>query len=168
MTALIGLSVVAATGYFAWHALYGGPPRYCQLSGRMIHPGMRTVIEVNGKTLNACCARCALTYAAQTGKTVRILQVTDFATGRLISASGAFFVDGSRMEVCSLPRSRRGNDFGPYWRLFDRCAPSLIAFASEDRARAFMAHYGGALKHLDQLIHETQSNALLSGDTKHE
>lgn len=149
---VLALVVGAAAG--AWYALRGRPPAFCEIDDRPIHGNMHTLVQVDGKRLHACCARCPLTLVSQAHRRVQILEVTDYVSGRRLSAGDAFYVEGSRVEVCSTPRVSREEGAGPYVRLFDRCAPSLLAFAREDQARQFMAEYGGSLKRLDELMRE--------------
>jgi hypothetical protein len=149
---VIAFVVGAATG--AWYILEIRSPAFCELSGRPIHLNMATVAELDGKRIHTCCARCALVVSEQLQKPVRIIEVTDFATGKRLRAKDAFFVDGSQVQVCSTPRLEVDASRTPYLRLFDRCGPSLLAFAREDVARDFIAQHGGKLRHLDQLMQE--------------
>ena len=159
--ALIGLGLVGATivgGLYVWRVQR---PAFCQLSGRPIHGNMHVLVQANGKKLHACCPRCPLTLAAQEGKRVRLLEVTDYVTGRALAPSEAYFVDGSRVEVCTAPRLKLDETRTAYVRLFDRCSPSLLAFAREDQARDFIANSGGSLKRLEDLRREAAPLATL-------
>lgn len=165
-TAGLGLFVLAMTG--AWYLLAGRPPQYCQLSGRPIHPNMRTVVVVNGKRLYACCTRCALTEERQTGKRIAIVGVTDYLSGRGIEADKAYFVDGSQVEPCSVPAANREEGRTPYVRAFDRCSPSLIAFDKESDARAFVAQHGGTVTRLSDLERELETGSEPKEETPHD
>ncbi len=151
---VVALAAVVAVGVGAWYALYSRPPAFCELSGRPIHGNMHTLVTDNRKTRHACCARCPLTLANQTGRQVEILEVTDYVTGRALAPSEAYFVDGSRVEICTAPRLKLDETRTAYVRLFDRCSPSLLAFAREDQARDFIANSGGSLKRLEDLMRE--------------
>ena len=152
----VALVIVALGG--AWYLTHERRPEYCQLSGRLIQPHMLTVVRVKGKKLYTCCARCALTYQGQTGIRTEVLEVTDFASGRLIDARKAWFVDGSGVEPCCSPALNREEGHTPYVRLFDRCSPSLLAFASQDQAKAFIEKNGGALTTLNELESKLKSS----------
>ena len=154
LAAFLGLGLVGIVVVGGWFVLSERTPAFCELSGRPIHGNMHTLVRVNGKTWHACCAQCALTLARQTDDRVEILQVTGYASGRHLPAAEAYYVEGSRVEVCSLPRLRADESRTPYMRLFDRCSPSLLAFARKDEARAFIAEYGGRLKQLDELMQD--------------
>jgi hypothetical protein len=161
---IIGLVVAFAALGSAWYLTHERPPQYCQLSGRLIHPHMLTVVKVNGKRLYACCARCALTYERQTGIHAEVLQVTDYISGRRIDARKAWFVDGSRAEPCSSPAMKPDAGGAPYMRMFDRCSPSLIAFSRQDQALNFIGGNGGKLATLNDL--EIQARSESHGVTK--
>lgn len=151
---IIALAFVAGAAVGAWYALRERPPAFCEIDNRPIHGNMQTLVKVNGKRLHACCARCPLTLLSQEGVRVEILEVTDYLSGGRLAADEAYYVEGSRIEVCSGPRLSREEGVTPFARLFDRCVPSLLAFEREDQARAFLAENGGRLKRLKELMRE--------------
>ena len=154
-TGVIALVLVATLAAVGWYFLLERPPEICELSGRVVHANMRTVVRIDGRTYHTCCPRCALTVARQTGDEVEFLSVTDNITRDPLDPSEAFFVNGSRVQFCHAPRIKLDEARTPYVQLFDRCGPSLIAFASAEDAREFIAENGGSLKRLDPLIRET-------------
>ncbi len=155
----IALVVVVALAATGWYLLWERPPQICELSGRVIHENMRTVVKIDGKTYHACCSRCPLTVGQQTGGTVEFISVTDYVSRQKLDPSAAYFVDGSRVQVCSAPRLKMDEARTPYLRLFDRCNPSLLAFARAEEARAFIAKNGGSLKRLNELMRETAAQS---------
>ncbi len=118
---------------------------------------MLTRIKVDGEHLFACCARCGLTLAERTNRQIEILEVTDYVSGRPLLADEAYFVEGSQVEVCSTPRLKLDETRTVYFRFFDRCSPSLLAFAREDEAREFIRNHGGRLKRLGELVREARA-----------
>lgn len=152
--AVVAVGVIAAAGFGAWYALYSQPPAFCEISGRPMHSTMITRVKIDGKTLYTCCARCPLTLAAQEHKRVEILEVTDYASGQRLRADQAYFVDGSAVHMCSTPRMKFDEARTPYVRLFDRCEPSLLAFARRDQADEFAGQYGGTVKQLPELLRQ--------------
>jgi len=92
--------------------------------------------------------------AVQEHRRIEILQVTDYASGHRLRAGEAYFVDGSQVEVCTAPRLKFDESRTPYVRLFDRCGPSLLAFAREEEAREFIRQHGGSLKSLEEVMRE--------------
>lgn len=154
---IIGLGLIVAVLGGGWYLTHERPPEYCDLSGRPIHPHMLTVVRVKGKKLYSCCARCALTYQEQTGVHVDVVQVTDYVSGRLIDARTAYFANGSHVEPDCTSGVAREEGRTPYVRMFDRCSPSLVAFARQDQAQAFIAKNGGRLTTLNELENEAKS-----------
>lgn len=161
IAASVGLTLVVAALAIGWYFSHDEPPEYCQLSGRMIHPHMLTVVTIDGKRRYACCARCALTYQEQTRIRTKILSVTDYISGRSIDAQKAYFVNGSHIEPCAAPAVNREEGRTPYVRLFDRCLPSLLAFTSKKQAEDFTARNGGKVTTLEDL--EKQINSSVRG-----
>lgn len=155
---IVLLALVAGALAGGWFMAYRQPPAFCQISGRPIQANMLTRVKVDGKLLYACCARCPLTLAERTHQKVQILDVTDYATGKRLRAKDAFFVDGSSMEMCSGPRVRFDQYRMPYVRMFDRCSPSLMAFARKQDAQKFMSTYGGRIQKLDDLMRQAEAS----------
>lgn len=154
LSVIVLVGVVLGSAYALWYT----HPVVCEISGRPIHDNMHTVVEVDGKRMHACCPRCPLTLMAQLNEEARILSVRDFQTGETLAAEKAYFVSGSRIEVCTAPRMKIDDRGGVYVRAFDRCEPSLLAFAREKDARAFMAENGGTLQRLDELMREAEAS----------
>jgi hypothetical protein len=157
---IIALAVVIGALSAAWYLTHQRPPEYCQLSDRPIHPHMLTVVRVKDKKRYACCARCALTYQEQTGIPTDIVEVTDYISGRPLDATKAYFASGSRVEPCCPPPINREEGRMPYMRMFDRCSPSLLAFADRNEAQAFIAKNGGTLTTLSELENQAKSRGL--------
>lgn len=162
--AAVGLALVVGAILGGWYVLRRQAPTFCEISGRPIHGNMHTVARVNGERLHACCPRCPLTLANQAGQRVQLLEVTDFATGKRLRPADAYFVDGSQVHVCSGPRVRRDEASRPFVQLFDRCEPSLLAFADEQVARDFVTQNGGTVKRLDDLMQEVASPKPAAGE----
>lgn len=106
----------------------------------------------DGGVQKTCCPRCASHAVAEAGdRDVSRLFARDFATGREIDARAAVFVDGSDFEHCSVPKEDRSAPGCCRVLAYDRCLPSLIAFASPDDADRFMHEHGGTLRSFDDL-----------------
>jgi hypothetical protein len=166
--AVIALALVVGAAAGAWYELRGRPPEFCEISGRSIHSNMLTVVKVEGKTLHACCPRCPLTLAEQTHKKVELMEVTDYPSGRSLRAADAYFVNGSPVEMCSAPRMESDESRTPYMRTFDRCSPSVVAFAREDQARQFISQHGGKLERLQELVQESAAGQAPAGESSHD
>lgn len=158
--AVLGLCLALALGS-AWYLVRRNPrgvQGLCPFSGREIHPQTRAWVILGGRKYETCCVRCAIIEAQQTGKSLRILEVADFRTAKLLPPDEAWFVEASAVNLCMsmtpAAQSPAGHDV--YIRGFDRCAPSVLAFSSEQEARTFLAKNGGVLKRLDELERETK------------
>lgn len=150
--AVVALALIGTLAFGAWYVLYEKPPAFCELSGRPIHSNMLTRVRVDGEQLYTCCPRCPLHLATQAHKKIELLEVTDYRTARQLAAREAYYVDGSEIEVCSTPRMKLDESRTAYLRLFDRCGPSLLAFADKDEALEFITQYGGTLRRLDEVM----------------
>jgi hypothetical protein len=168
IAALLGIALLAVIAVGVWYELMGRAPAECQICGRPIHAAMKTVAEEDGRKLYACCPTCAITGADQTGRRVKLLRVTDFDTHKALDPAKAYYVEGSQVNMCSAPHMMPGEERVPYERTFDRCSPSMIAFASEDKARAFMAKNGGVLKRLGDLRGEEAIGPAAAGGHAHD
>jgi len=98
----------------------------------------------DGQTLHACCPHCGLLLLS-TQPNAALALVNDFIYGKIINACQAYFVIESRVSFC--------------------CEPSVLAFASEDDARAFQNGFGGtvldfaeARRHLIHVHHLPDEN----------
>ncbi len=126
----------------------------CVLSDRPIHARLAVRVAVEGGPHGeACCLRCAITYAEQNRKRVRILWVTDYPTGRRLDPRRATYVTGSDVNRCMGPpeqatAGRRETNM----IVWDRCSPSSIAFAKLEDAEAFQRVHGGRIQTFSEVI----------------
>ena len=97
----------------------------------------------DGKTVETCCPRCGMHYLESSKQQPRRLEATDFATGRWIEASTATFVSDSDVRGCATMETRRDAQGCCLIKGYDRCLPSLVAFADVSRAEAFRKEHGG-------------------------
>ena len=119
----------------------------CWVCQREITPNVRVTLSLDeGRKVHACCPRCALHYQSEGDRTVRHIAVSDHATGGSLSLESAYFVEGSDETPCLKHHHAMTGDGGaPMQVCYDRCMPSLIAFARRDAAQAFLEEHGGAL-----------------------
>jgi hypothetical protein len=128
----------------------------CRICRREIHVQASAVAELDGKPEPVCCVRCALTLAHQQGKPVRLLQVTDYVSRQLLSLNAAYYVEGSRVILCEKHEPLLGESKEAFQRVFDRCEPSLYAFARREEAESFAARNGGVVVRLEQVLKEVE------------
>ena len=150
---LLVVVLLALAGY--WF-LVRTQPDVCRICQRPIHAQARAVAEENGRREAVCCARCAFRQHEQKHVPIRLLEVTDYVSGRPLAPENAFYVEGSRIVLCARHEPLLDETKHPQEPVFDRCAPSLYAFAREEDARAFAAENGGAVRRLPELLEEME------------
>jgi hypothetical protein len=148
---VLALVVVAAiaTGALVWQGMRG--PEMCQVCQRPVHAHSRTVAMIGGKKEVFCCPACALSQGLQSGQAVKILELTDYQTSQKVDPSQAYIVRGSGVTPCLAHGTHLGADGRPMQMEFDRCSPSLLAFATHDSAAAFAQQFGGQVVRADEL-----------------
>ena len=158
---IIGLGAVIAALGGGWYLLSRKPAALCPFSGRGIHAQTRARVTLGGRKYETCCVRCAIVEAQQTGKPLRVQEVADFETGKLLIADKAWFVEGSTVNLCMsmAPGAESPGEHTVYLRGFDRCSPSVLAFSNERQARGFITQHGGVLKRLSDLERDIQPTA---------
>ena len=118
----------------------------CELCGRSECRNMTLVVtRADGSRQQTCCARCGARVYARDARPVASISVRDFDTAAPIDVESAVFVEGSDVHPCQgvvsvPPRDERGCCLKA---VYDRCEPSVVAFASADAARRFMELHGG-------------------------
>lgn len=137
------LIFAAGLGYAAWR-MAAGPP-VCRACGRAVHAEMRTVALLGGKREVFCCPSCARSAAAQAHRRIQFERLSDYLTGRPLDPAGAFTVTGSDVIPCVRTRQIIDREARAMPMEFDRCAPSIIAFADRNSAEQFAAQHGGAV-----------------------
>lgn len=128
----------------------------CQICQRHIQPRMRVLAEIGGKRRSVCCTHCAITEALQEKKPLRLLEVTDYATGRVIEPQSAWYVEGSRAEACEHKEFHLDETKHVQGAVFDRCAPATFAFARREDADAFVDQNGGVLRSFPEIMDEVR------------
>ena len=101
----------------------------------------------DGSTVKTCCPRCGMHYLHEHNPAVTAIEVRDFDSAKAIDARAALYVEGSDVHPCSTvhdggPKDERGCCLAP---VYDRCQPSVIAFAEPARAQAFAREHGGVV-----------------------
>jgi len=155
-TLLVSGLVVATLAVGGYWLLQRTAPDTCRICQRPIHAEARAVIEVDGKREPVCCARCALTLQQQEHRPVRLVEVTDYVSRQPLAPEAAYTVEGSRVILCERHEPLLDQTKHPYPRVFDRCVPSLYAFARREEAEAFAARNGGTVQRLPELLEEVE------------
>jgi hypothetical protein len=144
---IVGLAVIAfavLAGYLVWSGKVAGGKPICQVCHRELHDAAAFTIALeNGGRQRTCCPRCGLRVVILEGG--RAIDAVDFRTARKIPAADAIYLEGSDiMECCSATGFR--TEEGTYSDIhFDRCMPSLLAFARREDAEAVKKDHGGRI-----------------------
>jgi hypothetical protein len=143
---LAGLAIiclVALFGYLVWAGRIAGGKPVCKVCKR----GIRTetsfrIAQPDGSIQAVCCPRCGLAAVIQNGG--RALDAVDFTTKKRIGAAEAIYLEGSDIMECCTNNPGFRADAGAYEKIaYDRCMPSLIAFARREDAEIVQQKHGG-------------------------
>src|ERR1017187_6619374 len=129
--------VFLAAGYGGGGVYQRTQPEQSYACQRPIHAHSRTVATDKGGTRLFCCPACALSEQRQEGKTVRVRELTAFLSGAKLSPDDAYVVKGSDVNMCAQAHEMIDADKRPADVHYDRCAPSLLAFAKDREAIHF-------------------------------
>jgi hypothetical protein len=137
------LLVVVGASFAAYH-WEARAATTCQICGRIIPKQTAFQMDTPQGTLRACCPSCAMHFMLSHPDFVRKAMATDFTSGRMIPATSAYYDEGGDVQYCTLhqPPMERGPQ-GVSERVYDRCLPVLVAFASRDAAQDYRMHHGG-------------------------
>ena|SRR5215467_6587629 len=140
---MLGVLAASAIGFGGWRAFRSEETAECYACKRPIHDHSKTVAYADGRSRLFCCPACALSQREQSGKAVTITRLTSFLTGEPLTPEDALVVRGSDVNMCIRDRGIIDADKQPAALLFDRCAPSLYAFAQLSEASQFARQHGG-------------------------
>lgn len=154
--ALLVLGVTAGiAGPRVWRWWMAPPPGHCPICLRHEHKESLVKFQAAGEGITeVCCLSCALTYGRQTGKAITILHVTDHDNRQPLAPDMATFVVGSEVSPCTHAMAHVGPEAETYRVRWDRCLPSILAFASQKSAEGFRGEHGGRLRSLAELKQE--------------
>ncbi len=148
------LALAGGLAYYFWPA----QEQLCPVCERPIHRATSYFVTLeDGKTVELCCPRCGLRFQ-QNGGDVQSVQVTDYDSGKRLDPDEAVYVEGSSVHPCCTQEEIMKDQAGmEYERTWDRCLPSVIAFASRDAAVRFRAEHGGQVRTHHQILAEIQT-----------
>ncbi len=152
-TAAIVLLVVVAGSLFAgiW-LVHQRSEQLCGICSRHISPKAGVIAEVGGHRRHVCCAHCAVTEGLQEHKPVRLVEVTDYNSGRKLDPAQAWYVDGSRIVACEHDMTAMDEMKQVQQLSFDRCSPGTFAFATRADAEAFATANGGVVRTMNEML----------------
>jgi len=140
--ALAAVVIAMALGYAGWR-LRLSSGETCYACNRLVHSHSKTVALANGRSRLFCCPACALSQREQAGKAINITRLTAFLTGEPLSPDHAYLVEGSDVNTCATKRTMLETDKQHAELQYDRCSPSMLAFARRDEAAQFAREHGG-------------------------
>jgi hypothetical protein len=149
-TVVVILLMVIGVGYY--RVIQKHDKAFCGFCHRHVHANTRVVAEINGRRVEACCVRCAISEAYQEKKQLKLISVTDYVSATTIDPQKAFYVDGSRKVLCSHDEPMFDESKQMEHLAFDRCFPGTYAFARREDAEAFRRDNGGAVLQLAQMM----------------
>lgn len=122
-----------------------------------------TVTLADGKRVTTCCPKCGLLFAAQQQQPPRGMTASDLVTGTSLDAHAATYVIGSDVSHCATLETRRDAYGCCYVKNYDRCQPSVVAFAQRDEASKFQRTHGGQLITFAELVSKQTSQPINPG-----
>ncbi|MBI2822628.1 MAG: nitrous oxide reductase accessory protein NosL [Acidobacteria bacterium] len=146
---VILLAAGLGAGYLGWKAYV--TPQACDGCGRPLHAQTRTVALVGGEREVFCCPACALSEHRQTGKAVDIVELSDYETATPMAPGNSYVVRGSDENFCMHEHPLVEEHKGVIPMEFDRCAPSIMAFARKEAAEQFSREHGGTVLRFEDL-----------------
>jgi hypothetical protein len=147
---LAGVFVIFALAYAGWTTVAHADAGQCYACNRPIHAHSKTVALADGRSRLFCCPACALSQHQQVGKPIHVTQLTSFLTGKALSPDNAYVVKGSDVNMCERNKELLGPDKQTADLHYDRCAPSLLAFAQRHEAAQFTRQHGGEIMPFSQ------------------
>ncbi len=144
VAALVPAAIIAlGLAYTGVKTYRHSQPEQCFACSRPIHAHARTVAVTNGHARLFCCPACALSEQHQEGKPIRVSELTSYLTGAKLSPDDAYLVKGSDVNMCTHVHEPMNSDKRTADILYDRCSPSLLAFAKRSEAVQFSREHGG-------------------------
>lgn len=152
IAAIVLLTIVAGSLLAGTWIVRRRSEEVCAICSRHINAKAGVVAEIGTHRRHVCCAHCAVTEGLQEHKPVRLIEVTDYNSGRTLDPRTAWFVDGSRIVACEHDMSRMGDMKQMEQATFDRCSPGTFAFKTRAEADAFVAGNGGIVRNMDEML----------------
>ncbi|MFB3916161.1 MAG: hypothetical protein ACE14M_05500 [Terriglobales bacterium] len=146
------LVLLGAMGFGAYRLIRSRDEMVCGICERHINAQAGVIAEIGNRRRHVCCAHCAVTEGLQEHKPVRLIEVTDYNSGRKLDPARAWYVDGSRIVACTHDMTHTNEMKQVQRTTFDRCSPGTFAFASRAEAEAFAAKNGGAIRSLSEML----------------
>ena len=145
------LAIAGALIYVGWVTLDESAQLTCSVCGRPVHLASRVEGVAAGESLTFCCAACALRAKEQDVPDLTTTRLFDYHTGQALSPGAATMVVGSDVNLCMREHVLMDAQKEASELHFDRCSPSVLAFASKQAAERFRDEHGGSVKTFSEL-----------------
>ena len=153
----VAFLILVGVAVFGWFKVVAHPtPVTCAYCLRPLHANVKVTAEIDGKRADVCCPRCAITEANQEHKSVRLITVHDYSTGKAMSPDKAWYVEGSRVLACEHGAMHMDEMKDAQEMTYDRCSPGTLTFATQQEAADFTAANGGAVVSFEELMSEAK------------
>lgn len=141
----VALAAIALVSVLAYRHEVRPEEEFCKLCSRPLHAAVTYELDLkDGTHERTCCPRCAMHYQVSRPEWVDRGWATDLGSGKKIAADSAFYVEGGDVEYCTVGKHLvRKEPASVAERDFDRCLPTLVAFATRDEAEAYRSQHGG-------------------------
>jgi hypothetical protein len=143
------ICLAALLSYFVWSGRIAGGEPVCEVCKRVLHNETAFRIAGSDGSIRAvCCPRCGLAAVILNGG--QALDAVDFSTRKRIRAAEAIYLEGSDLMECCTNKAGFRSDAGTYEKMnYDRCMPSLLAFAKREDAEMVRQKHGGHILSLE-------------------
>jgi hypothetical protein len=144
-------AIAGALLYLGWATLNPSSHTTCSVCARPVHLASRVDGVAGDDSLTFCCAACALRAREQDAPSLEVTRVFDYVSGQEIDPSQASVVVGSEINLCMREHILMDDRKEASELHYDRCVPSVLAFASQQAAYEFRAEHGGVVKSFTDL-----------------
>jgi hypothetical protein len=129
----------------------------CPFCERMVHPATAFRIRVGDRIVLTCCPRCGMHAEVNQppGQAVKAggAWATDVNTGETVAAESAVYVEGGDVQYCTHGEAAMAREAqGVSVREYDRCLPTLVAFKTQQEAKAYQHQHGGRVLDFAQAL----------------
>ena len=155
----LALVAIVFVGVVAYRHEVRTPQETCKLCQRPIHAAVAYELDLkDGTREKTCCPRCAMHNQVAQGDQVRRALATDLVSGKMITADSATYVEGGDVIYCTAgEQHERREPQAVAERQFDRCLPTLVAFATRDDAEAYHRQHGGRVLDYAQALESVKA-----------
>ena len=85
------------------------------------------------------------------------MRARDYSSGQWIDATTATYLVGSDLSHCAMNEVRRDAQGSVLAKSYDRCLPSIVAFASRDAAEKYQKQNGGQIASFEKLTVDSRA-----------